>query len=96
MQVHMGKVMKHVCIGLDVDHKLHGHLPKMATTSQCYVDALQASCFPEGVNSVGNQILAKGSTLLGPGESNNIVVLDRANHSTEPHGKRWGVYGLNN
>ena len=65
--------MKHFCIGPDVDRKLYGYLPKMATTSQGSIGALPASSFSERVNSVGNQIL--GSTLLGPDEINKVVVL---------------------
>ena len=73
--VDMGKVMKHFCIGPDVDRKLYGYLPKMATTSQGSIGALPASSFSERVNSVGNQVLTKGSTLLGPDEINKVVVL---------------------
>ena len=75
LYVDMGKVMKHFCIGPDVDRKLYGYLPKMATTSQGSIGALPASSFSERVNSVGNQVLTKGSTLLGPDEINKVVVL---------------------
>mmetsp|Transcript_18703 Transcript_18703/g.42544 ORF Transcript_18703/g.42544 Transcript_18703/m.42544 type:complete len:135 (+) Transcript_18703:1141-1545(+) len=73
--VDMGKVMTHLCIGPDVGRKLYGFLPKMATTSQGSIGALPASSFPERVNSVGNQVLTKGNSLLGPDEINKVVVL---------------------
>ena len=47
----------------------------MATTSQGSIGALPASSFSERVNSVGNQILTKGSTLLGPDEISKVDVL---------------------
>mmetsp|Transcript_18702 Transcript_18702/g.42542 ORF Transcript_18702/g.42542 Transcript_18702/m.42542 type:complete len:104 (+) Transcript_18702:882-1193(+) len=47
----------------------------MATTSQGSIGALPASSFPERVNSVGNQVLTKGNSLLGPDEINKVVVL---------------------
>lgn len=50
--VYMGKVLKHLCIGPNVDRKLYGFLPKMATTSQGSIGALPASSFPERVISV--------------------------------------------
>ena len=38
-------------------------------------DGADAENFSERVNSVGNQVLTKGSTLLGPDEINKVVVL---------------------
>ena len=73
--VNMGKVVKYLCVDPDMDRKLYGYLPKMATTSQGSIGALPASSFPERVNSVGNQVLTKGNSLLGPDEINKVVVL---------------------
>jgi hypothetical protein len=73
--VDMGKVMTHLCLVPDPDRKLYGFLPKMATTSQGSIGALPASSYAERVNSVGNQILTKGNSLLSPDEINKVVVL---------------------
>ena len=73
--VDMGKVMKHLCLGPDPNRELYGFLPKMATTSQGSIGALPASSYAERVNSVANQILTVGNSVLGPDEINKVVVL---------------------
>ena len=73
--VDMFRAPKHLCTSSDVDRKLHGFLPKMATTSRGSIGALPASSFPERVNSVGNKALTKGKELLGPGEISRAAVL---------------------
>ena len=42
-----------------------GYLTKMATTSRGSIAALLAVSFCERINSVANQVMTKGNTLLG-------------------------------
>ena len=44
------------------------HLPKMVTTSKCSIGTWLASSFYEKVNSVANQVVTKGDSLLLPDE----------------------------
>ena len=66
--VGIGKALKHLCPGLDVDRVLYGSHFKMATTSQGPIGALPACSFPGRANSVGSPVLTKENSLLGPGD----------------------------
>ena len=52
-----------------------GYLTKMATTSRGSIAALLAVSFCERINSVANQVMTKGNTLLGTDEVNMLTVL---------------------
>jgi len=54
--------------------KPHGWLPKMATCSKGSIGSLLSSSFCERINSCANQVLAFGSTLLGDGEMEKLVM----------------------
>ena len=71
----MGRVVVHLCLGPDVDRRPCGFLPKMATTSHGPVGALPACSFPGRANSVGNRVLTKGNSLLGPDDIDTVAVL---------------------
>ena len=71
----MGLVLKHVFINADKSHRLFGYLPKMATTSKGSIAANTAVSFCERINSVANQVVTKGNTLLGSDEVNMPTVL---------------------
>ena len=73
--VDKGKVIKHLCIDADPDRVLYGYLPKMATTSRGAIGALLAVSFCERINSVANQVVTKGNSVLGTDEISKIVVL---------------------
>ena len=73
--VDMGKAIKHLCIDADPDRVLYGYLPKMATTSRGAIGALLAVSFCERINSVANQVVTKGNSVLGTDEISKIVVL---------------------
>lgn len=73
--VDMGKVIVHLCIKPDKNRKIYGLIPKMPASSRGNIAAVPASSFPERINSIGNQVLTKGNSVLGLNEINMVAVL---------------------
>ena len=69
----MGKVLKHLLT--DPTRVQFGYLTKMATTSKGSIAAVMAVSFCERINSVANQVVTKGNTLLSSDEVNMLTVL---------------------
>lgn len=87
--VDMGTVLKHRCI-LDVDCMHDGFLPKMVTTPQGSTSTLPVSSFPGRANSVGNQVLPKGNTLLGTSSTKSSCSAWQRVYDVDAGGVRGG------
>ena len=59
----------------DIDRKIYGYIPAMASCSYGQIGALTAESFCERVLSTANMVLTEGNTLLGDEELSMLVVL---------------------
>ena len=59
----------------DIDRKIYGYIPAMASCSYGQIGALNAESFCERVLSIANMVLTEGNTLLGDEELSMLVVL---------------------
>jgi len=73
-EIDVVSIMKEDFIEKDKDRSKYGWLPKMTTCFKGSIGSLLASSFSERINSCANQVLTLGTTLLGDGKMEKLVM----------------------